>query len=100
MLIRHARGVPAKEPIVDLSTKNLVVEVDAFGDPKKVIAAGFSDYLTFSDGRWVKTPRSCTNGARLAERWSGNVRVIVNCAIAGPSAPGWLRRVDVAFARL
>jgi hypothetical protein len=83
-----------------LSTKNLVVEVDAFGDPKKVIASDFSNYITFSEGRWVRTPRTCGTGARLAERWGGNIRVIVNCAIAGSSASIWLRRVSLALARL
>jgi hypothetical protein len=83
-----------------LSTKNLVVEVDAFGAPEKVIASGFSDYITFSDGRWVRTPRTCGTGARLAERWRDNIRVIVNCAIAGSSSSSWLRRVSFALARL
>jgi hypothetical protein len=101
-LILHSRGPrpAAASPIVDLSTKNLVVEVDAFGDPKKVRASGFSDYITFSNGRWVQTPRSCGKGARLAERWGGNIRVIVNCASAGSSASAWLRRVSIALARL
>lgn len=101
-LILHSRGPrrAAAPPIVDLSTKNLVVEVTAFGDPKKVQASGFSDYITFSNGRWVKTPQTCGKGARLAERWGGNIRVIVNCASAGSSASAWLRRVRVALARL
>jgi hypothetical protein len=101
-LILHARGPrpAAAPPVIDLSTKNLVVEVTAFGDPKKVRASGFSDYTRFADGRWVQTPRTCGEGARLAERWGGNIRVIVNCASAGSSASAWLRRVSIALARL
>jgi hypothetical protein len=101
-LILHTRGPrPATTlPIVDFSTRNLVVEVTAFGDPKKVEASGFSDYITFSNGRWVQTPRTCGKGARLAERWGGNIRVIVNCASAGSSAAAWLRRVSLALAHL
>jgi hypothetical protein len=76
------------------------VEVTVFGDPNKVQASGFSDYITFSNGRWVQTPRTCGKGAGLAERWDSNVRVIVNCASAGSSASAWLRRVSIALARL
>jgi hypothetical protein len=101
-LILHNRGArpAAAAPIFDLSTSSLLVEVTAFGDPKKVTASGFSDYITFSDGRWVQTPRTCGKGVRLAERWRGNIRAIVNCASAGPSASAWLRRVSIALARL
>src|SRR3954451_24530138 len=54
-LMLHTRGPrpAAAPPIVDSSTKNLVVEVTVFGDPKKVQASGFSDYIRFSQGRWV-----------------------------------------------
>src|SRR3954463_5452701 len=54
-LILHTRGASpaAAPPVIDLSTKNFVVEVTAFGDPKRVRASGFSDYSTFADGRWV-----------------------------------------------
>src|SRR4051812_39799921 len=83
-LILHTRGPrpAAAPPIVDSSTNDLVVEVTVFGDPKKIQGSGLSDYITFSNGRWVQTPRTCGNGARLAERWGGNIRVIVNCASA------------------
>jgi hypothetical protein len=87
-------------PIVDLSTKDLLVEVTAFGDPKAVAASGFSDYITFTGGRWVHTPRTCEDGARLAERWAGNIRVIVNCALAGSAASSRLQRVSLALSRL
>ena len=39
-------------------------------------------------------------GARNAERWHGNVRVVVSCASAGASSSAWLGRVELAFARL
>ena len=87
-------------PIVDLSTANGVVEVDAFGNPAKVAASGFSDYTTFSNGRWVRTPSTCAAGAANAERWRGNVRVILSCTEAGALAPRYLHRIDIALERL
>lgn len=87
-------------PIVDLSTANLVLEVDAFGNPAKVAASGFSDYLTFSHGHWVRTPASCTPGATAAELWRANIRVIVDCNLAGRDASSWLSRVNRALADL
>jgi hypothetical protein len=101
LVIHLHEPVPVKAaPIIDLSTADDVVVVDAFGDPAKVAASGFSDYLTFANGRWVRTPRRCSAGAEDAERWNGNLRVILNCVEAGPSAPGYLRRIDLALARL
>ena len=92
---------PAKAaPIIDLSTANLMVDVDAFGDPAKVAASGFSDYITFSHGHWVRMPANCTGGATVAERWHANIRVIVNCSLAGHDAPAWLSRVNRALAHL
>jgi hypothetical protein len=101
-LIRHTHGPqPAKAaPFIDLSTANLMVVVDAFGDPAKVAASGSSDYISFSHGRWVRTPANCTGGATAAERWNANVRVIVNCSLAGHDAPAWLSRVNRALAHL
>ena len=87
-------------PIVDLSTANGVVEVDAFGDPAKVAASGFSDYITFSNGQWVRTPSRCAAGAANAERWRSNIRVILSCTGAGRLAPGYLHRIEVALERL
>jgi hypothetical protein len=101
LVIRTHEPVPVKAPpIVDLSTADDVVEVDAFGDPTKVAASGFSDYFTFSNGRWVRTPPRCSAGAANAERWHGNVRVVLSCGGAGPSAPDYLRRIAGALARL
>jgi hypothetical protein len=101
LVIHTHEPVPVKAaPIVDLSTADDVVVVDAFGDPTKVAASGFSDYITFSNGRWVRTPPRCSAGVANAERWNGNIRVILSCARAGSSAPAYLRRIDRALARL
>ena len=94
-LILHDRG-----PITGMSTADDVVEVDAFGDPKKVGASGFSDYLVFSHGRWSHASRTCTSGAIDAEQWRGNIRVILSCARAGSDAPRLLRLAAHALARL
>ncbi|MGH3009861.1 MAG: hypothetical protein ACRDLM_10730 [Gaiellaceae bacterium] len=101
-LIQHTHEPqPAKAaPIVDLSTANVIVEVGAFGNPAKVAAYGFSDYLTFSHGHWLRTPTSCTGGTTAAERWRANIRVIVNCSLAGSNATAWLARVNRALAHL
>ena len=101
-LVRNTNGpLPAHAaPIVDFNTKDLVVEVDAFGDPARVTASGFSDFTTFSNGRWVRTPPTCATGATNAERWLGNIRAIVSCTRAGGSAASVLRRVSLALARL
>ncbi|HEY3921767.1 MAG TPA: hypothetical protein VGL76_06605 [Gaiellaceae bacterium] len=87
-------------PIIDLSNNGNVVVVDVFGDPQRVAASGFSDYFNFANGHWLKAPKTCSSTANGAERWHGNVRVIVSCARAGTSAGVWLRRVDQAFAQL
>jgi hypothetical protein len=101
LLLRTHQPVPAHAaPIIDLSTKNLVVAVDAFGDAKKVAAAGFSDYFSLSNGHWVHAPRSCESGAIDAERWRGNIRVIVSCTRAGTEARTWLRLANNALGRL
>jgi hypothetical protein len=97
-LLLHTRERHAL--ITDLSTKDLIVEADAFADPKKVAASGFSNYYTVVDGHWVHAPRTCAHGARNAERWRGNLRVIVSCSRAGSTSSRWLRRVDLALARL
>jgi hypothetical protein len=76
-----------------------VLEVDVFGDPEKVKQTGFSDY-TIRDGRYVHFSKNCDDGAQTAERWHGNVRVIVNCLVAGSAADMWLERVDRALSRL
>ena len=87
-------------PIVDLSTADGVVEVDAFGNPAKIAASGFSDYVTFSNGHWVRTPSRCSAGAANAERWRGNIRVILSCTGVGRLAPGYVHRIDIALERL
>jgi hypothetical protein len=67
-----------------------VLEVDVFGDPIALKNAGFSDLVL---------GRDCAASSRLAERWRGNVRVIVNCAIAD-HGQRWVDRVNHALARL
>jgi len=79
---------------------DLVVELTAFGDRKTVDASGFSNYYTFANGRWSLAPKSCVAGAKNAERWRGNVRVIVSCTRAGGASNAWLRRVALALGRL
>jgi hypothetical protein len=73
--------------------------VDVFGDPQKVEAAGFHDYLP-SNGRYVHFPRTCGTSLADAERWRGNVRVIVSCGAAAVASAEWLRRADRALALL
>jgi hypothetical protein len=101
-LVRHTPDpVPVgNPPIIDLSNGGNIVEVGVFGDPRRVAASGFSDYFIFAHGHWVKAPKTCSGGAKAAERWSGNVRVIVDCTAAGASAPAWVARVDRALAKL
>lgn len=101
-LVRHTHepvpvGAP---PIIDLSNSGNIVVVDVFGDPQKVAASGFSDYFNFADGHWLKAPKTCSPGANGAERWRGNVRVIVSCTNAGTSASLWLARAERALANL
>ena len=82
------------------NSRDLVVVMTVFGDRKTVDASGFSDYYTFANGRWSLAPKSCVAGAKNAERWRGNVRVIVSCTRAGDASSGWLRRVTLALGRL
>jgi len=94
--IALARG--ATQPgLVGFSNRDLTLEVTVFGNRKLVHAQGFSDYYTFVDGHWQLAPKSCVRGARNAERWRVNVRVIVSC---GPGAGGTLRRASRALAAL
>jgi hypothetical protein len=90
------RGVPSPG-IVGFFDRKLSLEVDVFGNRKLVDSQGFSDYYTFVDGHWELASRSCTPGARNAERWRVNVRVIVSC---GPGAGVTLRRASQALAAL
>jgi hypothetical protein len=76
-----------------------VLEVDAFAARAQVERAGFYDYIV-EGGKYVHFPRDCTPGHIDAERWHGNIRVIVNCPKAGNEASAWLLRVDRALARL
>lgn len=101
LLLRTHGPRPAHSaPMTDLSDKGLVVEVTVFGDAQKVKDSGFSDYFTFVDGHLVKAPRTCARGATNAERWRGNVRVIVSCTRAGGASGMWLRRAQLALGRL
>jgi hypothetical protein len=95
-------GPPATRsyPMTSLNTKDLTVEVTAFGDAQQVKASGYSAYYTFVDGHWIHAPRTCSPGARNAERWRGNIRVIVSCARAGGASSTLLRRAGIALSRL
>ena len=90
------RSVPSPG-IVGFFNRDLSLEVTVFGNRKLVDAQGFSDYYTFVDGRLKLSPKSCVKGARNAERWRVNVRVIVSC---GPGAAATLRRASRALATL
>jgi hypothetical protein len=86
-------------PITDLSNKGLTVEATAFGDPQQVKDSGFSDY-TAVDGHWAHFPRACIAGATNAERWRGNIRVMISCTRAGDASSAWLRRARRALGQL
>ena len=94
----HLLRGDAQPGMKDARSRDLVVEVTVFGDRKTVDASGFSDYYTFANGRWSLASRSCVAGAKNAERWRGNVRVIVSCTRGASSA--WLRRTALALGRL
>jgi len=83
--------------ITTLGNRGDALEVDIFGDARQVKASGFYDYLPLN-GRYVHFPRTCGTAIGDAERWKGNVRVIVDCTAAAPAA--WLRRAQRALARL
>jgi len=88
----------AQPGMKDAHSRDLVIEVTVFGDRKTVDASGFSDYYTFANGRWSLAPKSCLAGTKNAERWHGNVRVIVSCTSGASSA--WVRRAQLALGRL
>jgi len=100
VLHTHEPVAVGNPPIIDLSNSGNIVEVDVFGDPRRVAASGFSDYFIVSHGHWVKAPKTCSRSAKAAEQWSGNIRAIVDCKMAGASAPAWVARVDRALAML
>jgi hypothetical protein len=81
--------------VVTLGNRGDLVEVDAFGDAKKLARDGFEDGLDAKP-----FPRQCGADAIDAEGWRGNVRVIVNCRLAGSASEAWFRRVDRALALL
>ena len=84
--------------VTTLGNEGDVLEVDAFGDANRVRRSGFSDYTSVND-RFVHFPHACRPGVVDAERWRGNVRVIVACA-ASPNPNAWLRRAARALGRL
>jgi hypothetical protein len=85
--------------VTTIGNRDDILEVDAFGDRKKVEQSGFWDYAV-ENGKYVHFPRVCGSTIPDAERWHGNVRVIVKCRAAGAASGAWLRRVDRALARL
>jgi hypothetical protein len=82
--------------MTEFGDRGSIVEITVFGDAAKVAAAGFYDYTIDARGHYVRFPTTCANGARLVERWRGNVRAIVLCR--GGTAT--LRRVERALAHL
>jgi hypothetical protein len=78
------RLVPGMQtgPIKGFHTRDETVLVDVFGARDAVDAEGFSDYYTFVNGKWYLAPKNCSSGAKSAERWRGNVRLIVYCTAA------------------
>lgn len=95
----HLTPRSKSEIITTLGSRGDALEVDVFGDPQRVKAAGFHDYLPLN-GHYVHFPRTCGTSLPNAERWKGNVRVIVNCTSATGASPAWLRRIEWALARL
>jgi hypothetical protein len=103
---RHAFGAEGVELSVrsrsvvmtTLGNPGDVLEVDAFADRRTVERSGFHD-VTVSDGRRVPFARDCSSSVP-AERWRGNIRVLVDCARARSAGPGWLLRVERALSRL
>lgn len=75
-----------------------MLEVDAFADRRTVERSGFHD-VTVSNGRRVPFARDCASSVP-AERWRGNVRVLVDCARARAAGSTWLLRVERALGRL
>ena len=82
-------------PIKGFHTRDQTVLVDVFGPRAAVDAEGFSDYYTFVNGKWYLAPKNCVAGAKSAERWRGNVRLIVYC-----TAPQRLVTASQALAAL
>jgi hypothetical protein len=81
--------------MADFHNDDLGLEATVFGPRKLVDRQGFANYYTFVDGKYVPAPRSCGNGARNAERWHENVRVIVQC-----DTPGAMRTLQRAMRAL
>ena len=87
--------------VTTLGNRGDVLEVDVLADRSKMIATGFYDYTTdSSSGEYVHFPRACGTSIPDAERWHGNVRVIVSCSATRGDASEWLRRVTRALSRL
>ena len=74
----HVAGV-----VTTIGTGDDAFEVDVFGDPERVNAAGSPDVIINSHGNYVRMPSTCTRGIPDAARWRGNVRFVVRCANAG-----------------
>jgi hypothetical protein len=66
-----------------IGTRDDTVEVDVFGDPARVNAAGSPDMITDAHGNYVRMPSTCTPGIPDAARWRGNVRFVIRCATPG-----------------
>jgi len=86
--------------MTDLSDESFIVEVTAFGDPQKGKGLRLQRLLHVRRRPLVKAPRTCAAGAKDAEHWRGNIRVIVHCTRAGAASGMWLRRAQLALGRL
>lgn len=77
--------------VTTLGDPNNILEVDVWGPPDAVRKTGFEDL--------ERGPR-CTPENRLALRWRGNVRVIVDCDLAAGEEAEWVARATRALDRL
>jgi hypothetical protein len=67
--------------VTTIGSANAAFEVDVFGDSSQVNALGGSpEIIVDSHGNYVRIPSTCNSGIPDAERWRGNVRVVIRCA--------------------
>ena len=73
----------SRDPLgTTIGTRDDALEVDVFGGPARVNAAGSPDLITDAHGKYVRMPSTCTPGIPDAARWRGNVRFVIRCAAA------------------
>jgi hypothetical protein len=79
-----------RSEITTLGNARDVLELDVFGKPDAVRAAGFHDLERADD---------CAVEGHLAIQWRGNVRAILNCTLTRDDE-AWIARMDRALAAL